>query len=87
MKVLVWRAYGDTSVYDVSTAEKLLAQIETIIECVKDWGIEGTVDLVVKHIAKHPGDVKELRRAFNTLKNAIGEGNDQFDELSIVDLQ
>ena len=87
MKVMVWKSYGDISVYDVSTPEKLIEQISNIIACVEDWGLDKKIKLVKDHIEKHPEDMVELRRAFNTIKNAIGTGDDNFEDLFITDLK
>lgn len=87
MQVLVWKSYGDISVHDVSTPEKFKNQIFDMIDCVGGWGIEKEIELVESHIEKHPEDMKELRRAFNTLVNAIGEGADNFEDIFITELK
>lgn len=87
MKVLVWKSYGDISVYDVSTPDKLKEQITTMIACVDGWGLDKQVKLVESHMEKHPEDIVELRRAFNTMKNAIGTGDDNFEDIFITELK
>lgn len=87
MQVLVWKAYGDIEVYDVSTPEKFKKQIVDMIDCVGGWGIEEEIELVESHIEKHPENMKELNRAFNTLVNAIGEGSDCFEKIFITRLK
>jgi len=86
MKILIWKSHGSIRVYDVSTSEKLRAQIEDAIDCLDGWGLEDKVDVVQKHIEKHPDDLAELTRAFNTIKHAV-EGGDTFEEFYIGDLQ
>jgi hypothetical protein len=71
----------------VSTPEKLKARIEDAIECLDGWGLEKKVELVQNHMEKHPDDIKELTRAFNTIKNEVGDGDDMFEEFYIGDLK
>ena len=80
MKILIWKSHGDIRVYDVSTPEKLKAQIEDAIACVQDWGLDKTIELVQNHIEKHPDDIKELTRAFNTIKIAVDPGSHEMFE-------
>ncbi len=87
MKILIWKSHGDISVYDVSTPEKLKAQIEDAIGCLDGWGLEKKLQLVQTHIEKHPDNLVELTRAFNTIKNAVGNGDDMFEEFYIGDLK
>jgi uncharacterized protein YqgV (UPF0045/DUF77 family) len=86
MKILIWKSNGSIRVYDVSTPDKLRTQIEDAIDCLEDWGLEDKVDVVQTHIEKHPDDLAELTRAFNTIKNAV-EGSDAFEQFYIGDLQ
>ena len=88
MKILIWKSNGDIRVYDVSTPEKLKAQIEDAIECVDKWGLEKKVQLVQKHIEKYPDNLVELTRAFNTIKNAVEDSDDSiFEQFYIGDLK
>lgn len=86
MKILIWKSNGSIRVYDVSTPDKLRTQIEDAIDCLEGWGLEDKVDVVQTHIEKHPDDLAELTRAFNTIKNAV-EGSDAFEQFYIGDLQ
>jgi hypothetical protein len=88
MKVLVWKSHGDISVYDVSTPEKLISRIQDIIVCVDGWGLEKQTELVEGHVAKYPEDIKELTRAFNTIKNAVNPGShEMFEDLFITSVE
>lgn len=89
MNILIWKGYGEIDAYDISTPEKFKSVIETMIDCVDGWGIDNEVNVVKKHIEKHPDDLKEIRRAFNTLKNAINPAydNDNFESLFISELK
>lgn len=89
MKILVWKSYGDIRVYDVSTYEKLLGQIEKIIKCIDGWGMEEDVAVVRKKIEDHPDDYKQLVNAFGWLSDAINPAsdNDAFEYLSIQEME
>ena len=87
MKILIWKSHGDIRVYDVSTPEKLKAQIEDAIDCLEDWGLEKQIELVQRHIEKHPDNIAELTRAFNTISSMVGDGADMFEQFYIGDLQ
>ena len=87
MKILIWKSHGAISVYDVSTPEKLRAQIEDAIDCLEGWGLENTVELVQRHIERHPDDLVELTRAFNKISIVVGDGDDMFEQFYIGDLQ
>ena len=88
MKILIWKSHGDICVYDVSTPEKLKAQIDTAIYCIQGWGLDAEVNAVQKHINKYPDDLNKLTQAFNTLRSAIGPGTeDMFEEFFMDVLQ
>ena len=89
MNVLVWKSHGDISVYGISTAEKFKAVVYTITECVDGWGLDKQVELVRAHLEKYPEDMKEIRRAFNTMHDGINPAydNDNFEDLFITKLQ
>ena len=87
MKILIWKSHGAIRVYDVSTPDKLRAQIEDAIDCLEGWGLENTVKMVQTHIERHPDDFAELTRAFNKISIAVGDGDDMFEQFYIGDLQ
>jgi hypothetical protein len=86
MKVLVWKSYGDIKVYAAETAEQLEGIIDTMMCCIEGWGEDKKIAMVKAHIEKHKGDHKEMMRAFNTIKNATGEGSDQFEDIFLTDV-
>ena len=89
MKVLVWKAYGEIDVFDVSTYEKFHAVLETIMETIEGWGYEEDITKVRNHITKSPGNMTALNRAFNYLWDVINPSydNDNFEQLEIKELQ
>jgi len=87
MDILIWKSHGDICVYDVSTPEKLKAQIEMAIACVQGWHIDEKIAVVQEHINKHPDNSYELRRAFRTLTRAIGDDSDAFEAFYMDALQ
>jgi hypothetical protein len=87
MKILIWKSHGDIRVYDVSTPDKLRAQIEDAIDCLEGWGLENTVKMVQTHIERHPDDLAELTRAFNKISIAVGDGDDMFEQFYIGELE
>jgi citrate lyase beta subunit len=88
MNILIWKSHGDIRVYDVSTPDKLKAQIEDTLSCIQDWGMDKTIGLVQKHIEKHPDDIKELTRAFNIIKDAVDPGShEMFEDFYITVLE
>lgn len=87
MDILIWKSHGDICVYDVSTPEKLKAQIEIAIECLQGWGLEEKIAVVQEHIDKHPDNLYELRHAFRALARAIGEDSDAFEAFHLDTLQ
>jgi hypothetical protein len=88
MNVLVWKSYGDISVYDVSTPEKLKALIHMMLDCIEDWGLEKTVQIVEENIEAHPNDFKVLNKCFNSICNAVGVGSHElFEAILITEIQ
>lgn len=91
MKVLVWKSHGCMDIYDVNTPELFASRINDILEIVSEdhWDMQRKVELVKAHMQKHPDDVRELRRAFNTLVNEINPAwdNSDFEELYVTDLK
>lgn len=89
MKVLVWKAYGEIDVYDVSTYEKFHAVLETIMETIEGWGCEEDIAKVRNHISKGPRSMTTLNRAFNYMWDVINPAydNDSFEQLEIKELQ
>jgi hypothetical protein len=87
MKILIWKSHGDIRVYDVSTPDKLRAQIEDAIDCLDGWGLEKEVELLQKHIEKHPNDLVELSRAVNQIMMAVGDEEEMFEQFYIGELE
>lgn len=88
MKVLVWQSYGDIKVYAAETPAQVTGIIETMIECVGGWDLDEKCDRVKAHIEKYPDDMKELTKAFNTMRNAVGVGShESFEAIFITDVK
>lgn len=85
MQVVVWKSYGDIEVYEAETCEQLIGIIEIMMKCVENWGMDETIALVRTHIEKHPTDIKEIRRAFQTIKNQVEHDNDDFEKIELVE--
>ena len=81
MKLFVWVAHGDISVYAAETPEQIESILDCIYSVVEDWGyLDRTVELCQKHAEKHPGNAVELRRCVATMLNQINIGSDEMFE-------
>ena len=89
MKVLVWKAYGEIDVFDVSTYEKFHAVLEMIFDTIEGWGYEEDITKVRNHISKGPRSMTTLNRAFNYMWDVINPArdNDNFEFLEIKDVK
>lgn len=86
MKVIIWRAHGYTSVYSADTAYQIKKVILAIIANLQYFDLDDKIELVQRHMEKHPNDRTEMLKCFNKLKNAVSGEWDAFDELSLSDL-
>ena len=86
MRVLVWKSYGDIKVYAAETPTQMIDIIDTMIACVDGWDLDKSIKLVRGHIAKYPENMVELRKAFNTMRNAVCPGShESFEDIFITD--
>jgi len=87
MKILVWKSYGDIKVYAAETPAQMVGIIETMIECVDGWDLDKKCELVQEHIVKYPDDMVELKKAFNTMRNAVSPGShESFEDIFLTDV-
>jgi hypothetical protein len=87
MKILVWKSYGDINVYAAETPAQMISIIKTMIKCVDGWDLDDGCELARGHIAKYPDNMIELRKAFNTMRNAVEPGShESFEDIFITDV-
>ena len=87
MKVLVWKSYGDIKVYAAETPAQMVCIIETMIGCVDGWGLQDKCEQVEAHIAKYPDDIVELKKAYNTMRNAVSPGShESFEDIFLTEV-
>lgn len=89
MKILIWEAYGEVDVFDISTPEKSLAVINDIIACLEHWGFDNTIARCEKMIDEDGDNMKTLYRVISILTNAIQPhcSIDSFERLYITELK
>ena len=88
MKVLVWKSYGDITVYAADTAEQVRFVVEQMLSCVEGWGsyMDNITNIVRKNLTKYAGDRTKIVGCFEQLRDAIGDGADQFEYLDITNM-
>lgn len=84
MKVVVWTAYGDTTVYVADTPEQLARVVSLMMESMEDWGEEVMIEKVRKHLEKHSTEMDQVELAFRTIVKLAGTDQDQLKSVTLT---
>ena len=84
MKVVVWTAYGDTTVYVADTPEQLARVVSLMMESMEDWGEEVMIEKVRKHLEKHSTEMDQVELAFRTIVKLAGTDQDQLESVTLT---
>ena len=84
MKVVVWTAYGDTTVYAADTPEQLARIVSLMMESMEDWGEEVMIEKVRKHLEKHSTEMDQVELAFRTIVKLAGTDQDQLESVTLT---
>jgi len=85
MKIVIWKAHGDISVYEADTADQL-ANINTwIMSCLDRYGLDDEIRALKWQQERFPGDYIVAKSVFNDLRNLLTDSgdDDNFETLEL----
>lgn len=88
MDIVIWKSYGDISVYEADTPEKLAGIIRTVVSCIVGWKIlDKECTQAIRIVDELGHDLKSLRITLRDLIHAIGEDHENFEWLELTRTQ